>query len=162
MVAAAHASPFQCPFSLFFYFFLACFCIIGSANDGYTRQNRTDVGVQYQTSVSSVFHHAHNIPDNTARPAGSPWIVIRSRRRRRQRRGRKQKRRRRSGVMLRLKAHLCRGCISPVLDPWCIKRVITTRWKSLRSGLLCFNHDRNLASPGMSHPAPLGQDKGIR
>lgn len=103
VVAAAHGSPFPCSLSLLWYSFLVCLCTIGSANIHYTRQNLLEIGDQHQTSVTSVFHHGHNIPDDIARPPGSPWIVVGSRRRRRRRRERKQKRGRRSGVMLRLR-----------------------------------------------------------
>ncbi len=101
IVAAANGSPFQC-FFLFLVFFFTL-CVIGTVYIQYTRQTLLDIGDQHQISVSSDFHHTHNIPDDIARPAGSPWIVARSRRWRRRRRERKQKRGRRSGVMLRLR-----------------------------------------------------------
>ncbi len=60
-----------------------CLCTIGLANIRYTHQNLVEIGDQNQTSVSSVFHYTHKIPDDIARPPGSPWIVIGSWRRRR-------------------------------------------------------------------------------
>ncbi|KAK0137703.1 hypothetical protein N1851_026097 [Merluccius polli] len=69
----------------------------------YTRQTLLSIRDQHQIPVSSDFHHTHNIPDEIARPPGSPPIVVRSRRRRRGRRERKQKRGCRSGIMLRLR-----------------------------------------------------------
>lgn len=82
---------------------------VGSANTRYTRYSRqnlvdiADIGDQRQTAVSGVFHRKYNIPGDIARPPGSPWIVVGSRRRRRRRRERKQKRGRRSGALLRLR-----------------------------------------------------------
>ncbi len=101
IVAAANGSPFQCFFIFLVFFFTLC--VIGTVYIQYTRQTHLDIGDQHEISVSNDFHHTHNIPDDIARPAGSPWIVAGSRRRRRRRRERKQKRGRRSGVMLRLR-----------------------------------------------------------
>ncbi len=103
MVAAANGSPFQCFFLFLFLVFFFTLCVIDTVYIQYTRQTLLDIGDQHQISVSSDFHHTHNIPDDIARPAGSPWIVAGSRRRHRRRRERKQKRGRRSGVLLRLR-----------------------------------------------------------
>ncbi|KAL1260011.1 hypothetical protein QQF64_007838 [Cirrhinus molitorella] len=103
LVAAAHGSAFRCSFLMFLYVFVVCLCTTGNANAHYTRQDLTDIREQHQSPVSRVFHHVHNIPYEIARPAGSPWIVVGSRRRRRWRRERKQRRGCRSGVMLRLR-----------------------------------------------------------
>ena len=91
-----------CFFSHFCVFFLLL-CTICTAKIQYTRQSLVDIGFQHQISVSSDFHHTHNIVEDIARPPGSPWIVVGSRRRHRRRRERKQKRGRRSGVLLRLR-----------------------------------------------------------
>ncbi|XP_072771248.1 uncharacterized protein [Nerophis lumbriciformis] len=101
--AAAYGSPFQCSFFLLFFMFFFLLCTTCTANTRYTRQSLLDIGNSHQISVSSDFHHEHNIPDDIARAQGSPWFVVGSGRRRRRRRERKQKRGRRSGVLLRLR-----------------------------------------------------------
>lgn len=78
--AAAHGSPSQRLFLsfllLFVYLFHAFLSNIGFAYTHYTHQNLIDIGFQYQTSVSRVFQHTHNIPENIARPEGSLCIVL--------------------------------------------------------------------------------------
>ncbi|GLD68261.1 collagen alpha-1(XXVIII) chain-like protein [Lates japonicus] len=36
-----------------------------------------DIGLQFNTEVTSAFTWAHNIPREIARPPGAPWIVVR-------------------------------------------------------------------------------------
>ncbi|CAG5950271.1 unnamed protein product [Menidia menidia] len=42
----------------------------------YSRLDLLDIGFQLKVNISGDFHRNHNIPDEIARPAGSPWIVI--------------------------------------------------------------------------------------
>ena len=73
----------------------------------YSRLDLLDIGFQLKfmekMTISSDFHRTHNIPEEIARPAGSPWIVIGSGRRRRWRRERKQRRGCRAGLLARLR-----------------------------------------------------------
>nr|XP_049595883.1 uncharacterized protein LOC125980593 [Syngnathus scovelli] len=101
--AAAYGSPRQCSFFLAYIFLFSLFGTLCTGNPKYTFHSLTDIGYQARIPISSDFHRKHNIPDEIARPPGSPWIVVGSGRRRRRRRERKQKRGRRSGLMLRLR-----------------------------------------------------------
>ncbi|CAG6018054.1 unnamed protein product [Menidia menidia] len=69
----------------------------------YSRLDLLDIGFKLKMTISRDFHRTHNIPDEIARPAGSPWIVIGSGRRRRRRCERKQKRGCRAGLLLKLR-----------------------------------------------------------
>lgn len=70
--AAAHSSPYLC--------LLLCFsCVVRSFTytaENYSRLDLLDTGFQLKMTISSDFHRTYNIPDEIARPAGSPWIVI--------------------------------------------------------------------------------------
>lgn len=94
------------PFSAFFYgfcVFLCNFCIFVSAAHRYSSQDLIDIGYQHKTEVSREFQSSHSIPNEIARPPGSPWFVIGPGKWHRWRTERKQKRGRRLGRLLRLK-----------------------------------------------------------
>lgn len=97
--AVAHSSPYLC-------ILLCLLCVVRSSTyttEHYSRHDLLDIGFQLKMTISSDFHRTHNIPDEIARPAGSPWIVIRSERQRRRWHERKQKRGCRAGLLARLR-----------------------------------------------------------
>lgn len=88
---------------LFFVLSVVCLCTTHCANAYYTHQDLIDIKELHEILVSIIFHRAYNIPDEIVRPAGSPWIVVGSRKRHRRWRERKQRRGCRPGVMLNLR-----------------------------------------------------------
>lgn len=94
--AAAKNSPYFC----LFFFINVIFTV---AVEHYSRSDLINIGLRCTLRVSSDFHRAFNIPDEIARPAGSPWIVVGSGRSCRRRRERKRRRGCRAGLVRRLK-----------------------------------------------------------
>ncbi|KAI4785805.1 hypothetical protein KUCAC02_037538 [Chaenocephalus aceratus] len=62
-----------------------------------------DIGMSCRSDITADFHRTNNIPEDIARPLGSPWIVFGPVKQRRRRRERKQKRACRAGLLARLR-----------------------------------------------------------
>ena len=103
VAAAYNGSSLSVLYFFFTLLFTFLFVSTTQGNNCYSRQALLDVGFHRKSPVTADFHCHNNIPDEIARPPGSPWIVISCGRRRRRRRERKQKRGRRSGLLARLR-----------------------------------------------------------
>lgn len=78
--AVACSSPYLC---LLLYFSCVILRSFSDATEHYSRLDLLDIVFQQKMTISSDFHRTHNIPDEIAKPAGAPWIVVGSGRRHR-------------------------------------------------------------------------------
>ncbi|KAK1875851.1 Serine--tRNA ligase [Dissostichus eleginoides] len=98
--AAAHGSLFWLCTVCFL-----CVCVntLEQATYIYSCMDLFDIGMSCRSDITADFHRTNNIPEDIARPPGSPWIVFGPVKQRRRRRERKQKRGCRAGLLARLR-----------------------------------------------------------
>jgi len=84
---------------------VVCVKTCSQARHAYSQSTLLNIGLRCQINVTCLFHHAHNIPQDIARPPGSAWIVFGPGRRRRRCRERLQKRGCRGGLLAQLKSN---------------------------------------------------------
>ncbi|KAK1889582.1 Imidazoleglycerol-phosphate dehydratase [Dissostichus eleginoides] len=98
--AAAHGSLFWLCTVCFLF---VCVTTLEQATYIYSRMDLFDIGMSCRSDITADFHRTNNIPEDIARPPGSPWIVFGPVKQRRRRRERKQKRGCRAGLLARLR-----------------------------------------------------------
>ncbi|KAK1905302.1 NADH-ubiquinone oxidoreductase 75 kDa subunit mitochondrial [Dissostichus eleginoides] len=84
-------------------FLFVCVNTLEQATYIYSRMDLFDIGMSCRSDITADFHRTNNIPEDIARPPGSPWIVFGPVKQRRRRRERKQKRGCRAGLLARLR-----------------------------------------------------------
>ncbi|KAK1895065.1 Imidazoleglycerol-phosphate dehydratase [Dissostichus eleginoides] len=89
--AAAHGSLFWLCTVCFLF---VCVNAQEQAKYIYSRMDLFDIGMSCRSDITADFHQTNNIPEDIARPLGSPWIVFGPVKQRRRRRERKQKQKR--------------------------------------------------------------------
>ncbi|KAK1904684.1 Proteinase R [Dissostichus eleginoides] len=98
--AAAHGSLFWLCTVCFLF---VCVNTLEQATYIYSRMDLFDIGMSCRSDITADFHRTNNIPEDIARPPGSPWIVFGPVKQRRRRRERKQKRGCHAGLLARLR-----------------------------------------------------------
>lgn len=81
MAACIDAAVLGSLYLRFFCLFLLCFTLPTNSTKHYSPMDLLDIGFRLKGTIGSNFHRTRNIPDEIARPAGSPWVVIGSGRR---------------------------------------------------------------------------------
>lgn len=132
------------------YFLFICLLVTGKISYSYSRLDILKIGFGNNQAVTSEFLKSHNIPEETARTPGSPWIVNISGKHWRWRRHSKQKRGCWSGLLARDNPtnHLFPVYFSPTPDNWDRRDELQLQincHEQHHKGLLCPTDNRDLA-----------------